>query len=429
MFTLGYSFFPWREARAIADGPSILAYVRETAERFGIDRRIRYRQRVRAASWSSKDARWTVEVEAGEGGERVVYTASFLYMCSGYYSYEDGYTPELPGRDAFAGRVIHPQAWPEDLDYRGKRVVVIGSGATAVTVVPALAKDAGHVTMLQRSPTYYLILPNEDRLSDALRAVLPERAAHRAVRMKNAGLALFFYQLCRRAPRLARKLLLGGVARELPEGYDISTHFNPRYDPWDQRLCLVPDGDLFKAIRAGKVSMVTGRIKAFREHGIALESGEEIPADIIVTATGLQLLVGGGVPITVDGRRVEPGKAFIYKHVMLSGVPNLAVCVGYTNASWTLRAEISHAYVCRLLEHMDAKGYRSCVPRIDPEEAARPGAGRPAVDLASGYVMRRAAEFPKQGARQPWTVRQNYFVDLLHAKLDRVEDGVVVFSA
>jgi cation diffusion facilitator CzcD-associated flavoprotein CzcO len=428
MFTLGYSFHPWKEARSIADGPAILAYVRDTARRFGVDRHIRFQQRVRAASWSSADARWTVEVEVGEAGERAVYTASFLYLCSGYYSYEGGYTPDFPGRDAFTGRVVHPQKWPADLDHRGKRVVVIGSGATAVTIVPAMAESAAHVTMLQRSPSFYLSLPHKDRVGDALRAVLPERAAHTALRLKNAGLAVLFYNLCRRAPRLTRTLLLRRVARELPEGYDLATHFNPRYDPWDQRLCVVPDGDLFKAISAGRASVATGRIATFTERGIRLESGEEIPADIIVTATGLEMLAAGGVQLEVDGRAVEPGRVFVYRGLMLSEVPNLATCVGYTNASWTLRAELSSAYVCKLLAHMDRRGHRRCVPHLDPSSPDRAGEARPAFDIQSGYVQRRADQLPKHGSRAPWRVRQNYFYDLVSTRLGRVDDGTMVFS-
>jgi cation diffusion facilitator CzcD-associated flavoprotein CzcO len=425
MFTLGYSFHPWKEARAIADGPSILAYLRDTAQRFGVDRHVRFGQRVRAASWSSSAARWTVEAQGGEAGERAEYTCSFLYLCSGYYRYEHGYTPSYPGRDAFAGRVVHPQEWPADLDYRGQRVVVIGSGATAVTLVPAMAKDAAHVTMLQRSPSYVLSRPSRDPIGDALRSALPERAAHHVIRWKNAGMGLLFYQYCRRFPASARKILLRGVARELPPGATIEEDWSPRYDPWDQRLCLVPDADLFEAIRAGRASVKTGRIKTLCERGILLESGEEIPADLIVTATGLDLLAGGGVQVSVDGRAVAPGQALVYKGLMLGDVPNLAMCVGYTNASWTLRAELASAYVCKLLDHMDRRGYRRCVPRLD----GAAGEPRPLLDLSAGYVQRRADQIPKQGSRSPWILPQNYLLDLIGMKLGAVEDGTMVFSA
>ncbi|XXX81471.1 NAD(P)/FAD-dependent oxidoreductase [Sorangium sp. So ce134] len=424
MFTLGYSFRPWKEAKAIADGPSIRDYVRDTAREFGIDRHIRFNHRVRSASWSSEHTRWTVEVDVGPGEERARYSCSFLYVCSGYYRYESGYTPSFPGADDFQGRLVHPQHWPEDLDYRGKRVVVIGSGATAVTLVPAMAADAAHVTMLQRSPTYITSLPSEDPIANAIREHLPERLAHRVARWKNVALGLFFYQVCQRAPRLARRMLRSGVAQHLPPDFDVDTHFNPRYNPWDQRLCFVPDADLFRAVKEGRASVVTDRIRTFTKNGVLLESGKELQADIIVTATGLQLLLCGGIRIAVDGDVLDPGRAFIYKGMMLGGVPNLALCFGYTNASWTLRAELASMYVCRLLNHMDRRGYRQCVPRPD-ESVLEP---RPLLGLRSGYVQRSADHLPKQGSKAPWYFRQNYVLDLLTMKLGPVDDGTMVFS-
>ncbi|HET6965745.1 MAG TPA: NAD(P)/FAD-dependent oxidoreductase [Acidimicrobiales bacterium] len=406
MFTLGFQFRPWAKARAIADGTSIRHYIEETAAEFGIDRKVRYGQKVTAAAWDSEAARWTVEVN---GGERA-YTCGFLYMCSGYYSYDEGYAPVFPGQERFAGPVIHPQFWPEDLDYAGKRVVVVGSGATAITLVPAMAETAGHITMLQRSPTYIASLPGVDPLAALFNRYLPGRVAHQANRLKSIVLTQFFYQFCQRFPALARRLLAKWTAEQLPDGYPIDPNFTPRYNPWDQRMCMVPDGDLFQAIKDGRASVVTGTIDTFTKTGIRLTSGEEVPADIIITATGLQLQLGGGANMTVDGTPVVPGDTFVYRGCMLSGVPNFAMCVGYTNASWTLRADLSSKYVCRVLNHMKAHGYRSAVP-----EHVGDGAARPLLDLSSGYVQRAVSILPKQGDRPPWMIRQNYILDYFTA--------------
>ncbi|HEX5512818.1 MAG TPA: NAD(P)/FAD-dependent oxidoreductase [Gammaproteobacteria bacterium] len=424
MFTLGFSFRPWTGAQSIADGASILEYLRATAREFGIDRKIRCNQRVRSAAWSSADTRWTVVVETGGGTETVRYTCDFLYLCSGYYSYEGGYLPHFPGSETFQGTLLHPQQWPEDLDYSGKRVVVIGSGATAVTLVPAMAATAAQVTMLQRSPSYVVSLPTTDRIAAALRRALPERLAYRAVRWKNVLLSSAFYQLCRRAPKAARSLIRRGVMRALPPGYPVDTDFNPRYQPWDQRLCLVPGADLFKAIRTGRAAIVTDQIETFTAHGIRLKSGKELEADIVVTATGLQLLPGGGIAVEVDGDRIDPGRTLSYKGLMLSGIPNLAICTGYTNASWTLRAEISSMYVCRLLNYMTRHGYRQCVPHNDDPSIAE----EPLLDLTSGYVQRSVGALPKQGPKRPWRMRQNYLLDLLDMKFGAVNDGTMLFS-
>ena len=427
MFTLGYSFRPWKAAKAIADGPAILQYLRDTAHEFGVDRHIRFNQRVRSACWSSEDCLWTLEVEVGTAdGEKqtVRYTAAFLYLCSGYYDYASGYAPRFEGSDEFQGRLVHPQHWPADLDYQGKRVVVIGSGATAVTLVPALAASAAHVTMLQRSPSYIASLPAEDRVARVIRRLFPERTAHRMVRWKNILLTVFFYQLCRRTPGVAKWLLRRGIARELPPDFEIDTHFKPRYEPWDQRLCLVPNADLFQAITAGRVSVVTDRITKFTADGILLESGQELPADIIVTATGLNMLACGGIHMRVDGEGVEPGRTLTYKGLMLSNVPNCAICVGYVNASWTLRADLSSQYVCRLLNYMDRRGYKQCTARNDVTSAET----RPLLGLNSGYVKRGIDSFPKQGAKAPWVVRQNYLLDLLAIKYGALDDGTMTFS-
>ena len=424
MYTLGYSFRPWTDPRAIADGRSILEYLRAIAVEHGIDRNIRFGHRVRRAAWSSEEARWTVEVERGERQEIVTFSCSFLFMCTGYYDYTEGYTPEFPGAARFAGRIVHPQKWPRDLDYAGKHVVVIGSGATAVTLVPEMAKTAAHVTMLQRSPTYIVSMPAEDRLANGLRRLLPARAAYAVTRWKNVFFTLWFYRFCRRRPARARALITKWLRKELGPEYDLSTHFNPRYAPWEQRMCLVPDGDLFEAMRRGRASVVTDEIATFTETGLKLRSGAELAADVIVTATGLNLLFLGGLEVTVDGTRVDFTRTFTYKGMMFSDVPNLALAVGYTNASWTLKAELICRYVCRLLNHMAATGTRQCTPRLrdpDLEEA-------PFLDLTSGYIQRAMHTFPKQGTKIPWRLHQNYARDLLLLQRGNVEDGAMEFS-
>ena len=423
MFTLGYSFRPWKQAKAIADGPSILNYLRETAREFGIDRHIRFQHQVLSASWSSRESRWTVECDIGRD-QPVQYTCGFLYLCSGYYDYEAGHAPTFPGAADFQGRLVHPQHWPADLDYRDRRVVVIGSGATAVTLVPAMAETAAHVTMLQRSPTYIVSLPAEDRVANGIRRLLPERAAHWLNRWKNVLFGMYFYRLCRRSPEWAKKLLRDRLVRELPPGFDVDKHFTPNYDPWDQRLCIVPDSDLFRAIRTGRVSIVTDVIEKFTRHGVLLESGQEIQADIIVTATGLKLLALGGIRLSVDGAVIDPGRTLAYKGLMLSNVPNCAICVGYANASWTLRADLSSMYVCRLLNYMDRRGYAQCVPRHDGPL----GETQPLLALKSGYVRRAVDLFPKQGSKAPWVLRQNYVSDLLSLHFGTVDDGTLSFT-
>ena len=423
MFTLGYPFHPWKEAKAIADGESILRYIRETSTKFGIDPHIRFQHRVIRASWSSARACWDVEVEVGE--ERAVehLQCRFIYLCSGYYSYEQAHDPAFAGKEQFAGQIVHPQWWPEDLDYAGKKIVVIGSGATAVTLVPALAESAKHVTMLQRSPSYIASLPDQDRVADTIRNLLPEQLAHRIVRGKNVLLTMAFYQFCRRFPKVAAKYLRKQVAGHLPEDFEVEKHFTPKYNPWDQRLCLVPDADLFQALGSGKASIVTDSIESFTEKGLRLRSGEELQADIIVTATGLKIVPFGNIQAQVDGRVIEPSQAVVYKGLMLSGVPNLAWCVGYTNASWTLRSDLSSRYVCRLLNYMDEQGYITAMPLAQDDVGERP-----LLDLTSGYVTRAASQLPKQGAKAPWYLRQNYVLDLVSMTLGRVDDPAMKFS-
>ena len=420
MYTLGYQWRPWRGDRALADGASILQYVRDVAQEHDVDRLIRYDHRVVSAAWDSATVCWTVEVD--RGGERIQLTTSFLWGCSGYYDYDEGYTPDFPGTGEFRGRIVHPQHWPEDLDYAGKNVVVIGSGATAVTLVPAMAEEAGHVTMLQRSPTYVVSLPARDPLAQRL-SRLPEQVSFPLVRWKSILLAMASYQLSRKRPDVLRGLIRKATARQLPDHIDVDTHFKPTYDPWDQRLCFVPSGDLFKALRRGTASVVTDTIETFTERGIRLGSGEEVEADVIVTATGLNLKPFGGIELTVDGTAVKLPETMAYKALMLSGVPNFAFTIGYTNASWTLKADLVAEYVCRLLAHLDTHGHRSVVP------VAEPGIGQqPFMDFSSGYVLRSLGNLPKQGDRAPWRLRQNYLHDVRTIRRDAIDDGVLRFG-
>ena len=424
MFTFAYPFRPWNNAKVIADGAAILNYLRETTREFGIDRRIRFEHRVHSASWSSRDARWLLAVKNSATGETVECTCDFLYGCTGYYRYDTGFEPAFPGAERFRGKFLHPQHWPEDLDYAGKRVVVIGSGATAVTMVPAMSRTAAHVTMLQRSPSYILSLPSEDAVANLLHRFLPVSAAHRIARWKNILISTGIYQFCRRAPKVARRVLRQGAAKSLPHSYETDKHFNPRYEPWDQRLCVVPDSDLFRSISEGRASVVTDQIDTFTEHGVRLASGRQLEADLIVSATGLEMVALGAVRLSVDGVPVDPGHTFVYKGTMLSNVPNFAFCMGYTNTSWTLRADLVSLYVCRLLNYMDRHGYRTCKPVCDPASLE----ARPLLDLTSGYVTRATANLPKQAAKRPWLVRQNYILDLLGMKLSRMEDGILSFG-
>lgn len=422
MFTLGYSFRPWASDAAIAPGPAIRDYIRDTARAHGIDRHIRYGHRVTAAAWDSRQARWTVQVRAGDAALR--FSCRFLFFCSGYYDYAQGYQPQWAGREQYAGRVVHPQHWPEDLSVAGRRVVVIGSGATAVTLVPELAREAAHVTMLQRSPTYIVALPARDAIGAALQRHLPAHWAHGITRWKNILLATALFQYMRRWPGSAKRLLRKAAQAQLGPDFDVGRHLQPRYDPWDQRLCIAPDADLFRAVRGGRASIVTETIERFTATGIRLASGEELPADIVVTATGLQLQMFGGAALTVDGMPVDVPQRLAYKGMMLEGVPNFAMAMGYTNASWTLKSELIARYVCRLLNHLRAHGEDICVPvHAGGEEATRP-----AIDLSSGYIQRAAGQLPRQGSRKPWRIHQNYLRDLLTLKLAPLADGAMHFA-
>jgi monooxygenase len=422
MYTLGYRFRPWTRGRAIADGRSILEYVRDTATAAGIDRHIRFGHRVLRAEWSSEQAVWVVE--SVHSGVPVRFMAHFLYLCAGYYDYDAGYAPEIPGIERFQGAIAHPQFWPQDLDYAGKRVVVVGSGATAVTLVPAMADEAAHVTMLQRSPTYILPLPADDVLANALRRLLGPRRAYPIVRWKNIIIATLLYQLSRRRPRTVRSMIRKLTIRRLPPGYDVDTHFTPRYQPWDQRMCFVPNGDLFTAIRRGRVSVVTDTIAELTERGLRLKSGAVLDADIVVTATGLRLRTFGSIELSVDGRHVALPQTLVYKGMMLSGVPNLAFTIGYTNASWTLKADLVSEYVVRLLRHLDDHGFDQCVP-VNADPTVIP---RPLMDFQSGYVLRAIHEFPKAGSRPPWQLGMSYVHDLVKLRYGRLDDGTMRFA-
>ncbi len=423
MYTLGYRFRPWRDPKAIADGPAILNYIRETAAEFGVDENIRYNHRVRRAEWSSTDAHWIVEAERKPDEPPVKFTCNFLYLCTGYYDYESGYTPEWSGVDRFKGEIVHPQKWPENLDYAGKRVVVIGSGATAVTLVPAMAEKAAHVTMLQRSPTYIVARPSEDKIANFLRRSLPAKAAYMLTRWKNVLFGMFFYSLSRKRPETMKRIIAKGVRKELGDEYT-DRHFSPRYNPWDQRLCLIPDANLFRSIQQGRASIVTDEIETFTESGLKLKSGEHLDADVIVTATGLSLKIIAGMQLVVDGELVDLPSKLVYKGMMFSDVPNHVFAIGYTNASWTLKCDLTAQYVCRVLNHMDAHGYDVCTPRVN-DESIKP---EPVIDFNSGYVLRALRTLPKQGSKPPWRLHQNYIKDLSMLRYGRVDDGTMEFK-
>ncbi|MDB5825769.1 MAG: Cyclohexanone 1,2-monooxygenase, FAD-binding [Herminiimonas sp.] len=424
MYTLGYAFKPWLDPKAIADGPAILKYVRETADEAGITKHIRFGKKVVAAAWSSSDSFWTVEVEDAQSHACETIRARFLYSCSGYYSYDEGYRPTFEGEQQFRGCIALPQFWPEELDYAGKRVVIIGSGATAVTMVPAMARTAGHVTMLQRSPTYIVTRPSEDRIARWLRRHLPATGAYRLTRWKNVLIGMFFFRLARRRPELVKKRIVGMAALQIGDSVPVDPHFTPSYNPWDQRVCVVPDGDLFKALRSGAASVVTDIIDGFTPTGIRLRSGQELQADIVVIATGLKVKLLGGMTLVVDGRPVHANEEMAYKGMMLSGVPNFAMAFGYTNASWTLKADLTAAYVCRLLRFLDSKGKVIAVPRKEADVQPEPF-----LSFTSGYVRRAKDVLPQQGSRAPWQVYQNYLQDLFTIRFGRIADGVMRFGA
>jgi monooxygenase len=425
LHTFGYEFKPWEDEDAIASADKILAYLRQTAAENGIDRMVRFQHKVLGAAWSTDDARWLVDVERVDTGELLRLSCHWLFCAGGYYRYDQGFTPRFEGRERFRGQIVHPQHWPEDLDYGGKRVVVIGSGATAVTLVPAMADKAEHVTMLQRSPTYVMPVPSKDAIANALKKVLGSERGYAITRRKNVAQQRAVYRFCQRYPRLARRLIRYLNAKRLPEGYPVDEHFNPAYDPWDQRLCAVPDGDLFNALRDGTASVVTDRIDTFTETGIRLESGRELEADIIVTATGLNLQAFGGITLRVDGRPVHLPDTVAYKSMMVSDVPNFVFVFGYTNSSWTLKVGPVCEHFCRLLAHMDAHGYDICCPQVDDPTMAR----RPLLDFAAGYIERSVDRLPRQGDREPWSMAMDYRADVRRLREAPVVDGALRFGA
>ncbi|MGB5285197.1 MAG: NAD(P)/FAD-dependent oxidoreductase [Polyangiales bacterium] len=424
MYTFGYSFRPWTQPEVVASGDAILEYLRETVDAYGIGEKIRYRQNVMRASWSSRDARWTVEARDESSGEDARVTCNFLFMCAGYYDFDEGYTPGFEGVERFGGRIIHPQNWTDDVAYQDQRVVVIGSGATAVTLIPELAKKAAHVTMLQRSPSYVVAKPGRDRIAEWLRKHLPKKHAYALTRWKNVLYTMFMYWFCRARPEQAKALIAGEARKMLGDDYDVETHFTPRYDPWDQRVCLAPDGDFFQTIRSGRASVVTGEIDCFTENGIRTSSGTELEADLIVTATGLELRFLGGLQVRVDGHAVNLPETFAYKGMMCSEVPNMALSLGYTNASWTLKSDLTAEYVCRLLNHMDSHGYAYCCARANnPSMQAES-----MLPLSAGYMERGRHRFPKDAALAPWKLHQNYALDLVALRYASLKDDVMQFE-
>ena len=423
MFTLGYNFKPWKNEKSIADGQSILNYIKETASEYGLNDRIHFGLKVIGASWSSRDAQWTLTAEREATGEQETFTCNYLMGCTGYYNYDAGYTPDFPGIKDYQGEVVHPQKWTEDIDYSNKNVVIIGSGATAVTLLPAMADKAAHVTMLQRSPTYVATVPEKDVISIKLRKFLPEKVVYHLARVRNVAMQRTIYELSKKRPKTMRRLLLGAAKRQLGENFDMS-HFTPKYNPWDERLCAVPDGDLFKVLRKGKGSVVTDQIEQFTQDGILLKSGKELKADMVITATGLDVQIGGNMVPTVDGKPVQLNQCLTYKGAMLSGVPNFSMIFGYTNSSWTLKADLVSEFTCKLLNYMDEKGIPYCMPEAKPEDAS----DEPFLDLQSGYIQRAAHRLPRQGRNGPWKVVQNYFHDMSLLKLSRLDDGVLKFA-
>lgn len=423
MFTFGYAFRPWKSPQSLAEGDAILQYISETARESGIDQHIRFGHRLIRASWSSEDAVWTLEVSRSGAEQGLQIRTRFLYMCSGYYNYEEAHRPSFPGEEDFRGKIVLPQFWPEDLDYTGKKVVVVGSGATAVTLVPAMAPVAKHVTMLQRSPTYIMPLPNKNGTYLKLKKWLPDRWAFRITRWRNLLLSMGIYQYSRRFPERMKNFLMKIASEQIGPEFDVKKHLNPSYRPWDQRLCVIPNADLFKTIRSGKASIITDHIEQFTPNGLQLKSGDALEADLIVLATGLKIKLLGGAELEVDGQAIQTQDLMAYKGMMMSGLPNFAVAFGYTNASWTLKTDLTANYICRLLQYMDRHGYTTVVPQHQPDVARVPF-----LNFNAGYIQRANAIMPYQGARRPWRVYQNYLQDMLTIRYGRINDGVLAFT-
>lgn len=423
MYTFGYAFRPWQDGKVFADGPSIKSYVEDTADEAGITPHIRFRHRVLSADWDTAAARWRVDAKRTDTGERVIISCRFLMMCSGYYRYDHGHIVKFEGEKDFRGDIVHPQLWPENYDYAGKRVVIIGSGATAVTLVPAMAEAAAHVTMLQRSPTYIAPRPSTDPVANVFRRILPPKAAYGATRIKNVLLSIFFFELAQRFPKVVKNMVHKYIRQELGDDFDIEKHFTPKYNPWDERFCAAPDGDFFQVLKSGQASVATDQIERFTETGIQLKSGEHLDADLIIPATGLEMLLAGGMQFHLDGVPVDPTQCVSYRGMMLAPLPNMAIAFGYTNASWTLKIDLTCERVCRLLNHMAAKGYDYCVPE-PPEDLDT----MPLLNLKSGYIKRAEPYLPKQGTKPPWRTYQNYVKDMLAIRYGRLEDGALQFG-
>ena len=421
MHTLGFRFKPWIHKKSIADASSILEYLNETVDEYGIRDKIFFNQKVTAANWLSDKSLW--ELNVMNEGQLISMTCNFLFLCGGYYSYDKPYMPKFPKQDQFEGQVIHPQFWDESIDCSDKKVVVIGSGATAVTLVPAIAKNAAHVTMLQRSPSYVVSAPGEDSWSQALNKIFPIRLTYFLIRWKNIFRTSLGFYLSRKYPERVKDRLINLVREELGNDYDVEKHFTPRYNPWDQRMCLVPDSDLFNSIKSGKASVVTDHIDHFTENGILVKSGEHLEADIIVTATGIELNALNDIEVSVNNEKVEPHNRLSYKGMMLSGVPNLAFSFGYVNASWTLRADLTCEYVCRLLNRMDRLGVDTCIPEEDPTAIV----DDEYIDFSSGYVQRALDRLPKQGKKAPWRNYQNYLKDIFLVRVFSIKDSTLKF--
>ena len=425
MYTLGFRFRPWTDKKAIADGPSIMKYLNETVDEYRLREKIHFGKKVKRASWSTAEAKWTLDISDAGTGTTIQYTCNFISVCSGYYNYENGYLPEFKGVERFKGQLVHPQKWTPDINYAGKRVVVIGSGATAVTLVPEMAKQATHVTMLQRSPTYIFSMPDEDKVANFLNRVLPHSVSYTMVRWKNILMSVMFYRVSRRYPNFMRKLFIKGIKKELGEGHEVEKHFSPSYNPWDQRVCLVPNSDLFAAIKTGKANVETDQIETFTETGLQLKSGKHLEADVIVTATGLNVQLLGGIEVTVDDVQPEIGKTVGYKSMMFSDIPNMIMAFGYTNASWTLKIDLTMQYMCRLLNYMDKKGLRQCTARQNDKNLELLPFS---TDFTPGYIQRAINNLPKQGSRSPWLLKQNYLFDLMTIRHGDIENEVLEFK-
>ena len=422
MFTYGYKFRPWQNPQSLSKGEDILDYIRETATENGIDRNIRFKHKVTGANWSDEENQWKIESFIN-GNEKIFYTR-FLYICTGYYSYEEAYRPTFQGEENFKGQIILPQFWPQDLDYTDKNIVVIGSGATAVTLIPSMAEKAKSITMLQRSPSYIMNLPNKNGLFILMKQFLPLKSAYAITRRFNLTISILIYKFSKAFPRLMKKILMKAAATQAGPDCDVGKHFNPHYNPWDQRLCIVPDGDLFKAIKSGKASIVTEHIDRFTENGILLKSGQELEADIIVLATGLKIKLLGGATISLNGTPVDTNNSVVYKGMMISDVPNMAIAFGYTNASWTLKTDLTANYVCDLLNYMDKKGYEVVIPKKEENLETESF-----MNFDAGYIKRANHILPKQGTKKPWRVYQNYFKDMLAIRYGKLDDGVLQFKA